>query len=100
MNLTKVTRQIIIARQEGLVVKEMQDEMLVYDLQSHQAHCLNKTAAFIWEHCDGETTIEELAKRMSEEWHTPVEVNSIWLCLKQLEQAKLLQTRLAEPEAG
>jgi hypothetical protein len=29
------------------VVQEMPDEVLVYDLKRHKAHCLNKTAAFV-----------------------------------------------------
>ena len=35
-----------IARSNGLVVQEMPDEVLVYDLDSNKAHCLNETAAF------------------------------------------------------
>jgi hypothetical protein len=42
-----------VARREGLVVKELGDEVLVYDLQRHQAHCLNRAAARVWSQCDG-----------------------------------------------
>ena len=31
-------------RTEGLVVKELEDEVLVYDLERHRAHCLNAPA--------------------------------------------------------
>ena len=36
------------ARQEGLLVQEVPDEVLVYDTASHKAHCLNRTAAVVW----------------------------------------------------
>jgi len=46
------------ARQEGLLVRELNDETLVYDLFNigHKAHCLNSTAALIWKYCDGQTS--------------------------------------------
>ena len=36
------------ARQDELVVEELQDETLVYDLERHKARCLNRTAALVW----------------------------------------------------
>lgn len=42
-----------MARQSGLVVQEMPDEVLVYDMDTNKAHCLNQSAAFIWKSCDG-----------------------------------------------
>ena len=38
------------ARTEGLVVTELPDELLVYDLERHRAHCLNPTAALVFKH--------------------------------------------------
>ena len=40
--------QYPVARKSGLVVQEMPDEVLVYDLNSNKAHCLNQTAASVW----------------------------------------------------
>ncbi len=42
-----------LARKADLVTKEVADEVLVYDLKSHKAHCLNQTAALVWKYCDG-----------------------------------------------
>jgi len=41
--------QIPVARKEGLVIQETSEEVLVYDLTSNKAHCLNQTtrAAFV-----------------------------------------------------
>jgi hypothetical protein len=40
-------------REEGLIVREVGDEVIVYDLDRHEAHCLNPEAAEIWNACDG-----------------------------------------------
>jgi hypothetical protein len=80
-----------------LLVQELPDEVLVYDLKRSKAHCLNETAAFVWNHCDGRTAVPELATLMEEEWGKPVGEEVVWLALKQLSRANLL----SEPiEAG
>jgi len=53
-----------LARQDRLVVQELSEEVLVYDLDRHRAHCLNRTAALIWRHCDGSTSVAEMARRL------------------------------------
>ena len=88
-----------LAREEELVVQELSDEVLIYDLRQHKAHCLNQTAAFVWNHCDGETTADQIAKLMEEEWNTPVSEEAIWFTLDKLGKADLLQERIALPQA-
>jgi hypothetical protein len=39
----------------------MDDELLVCDVPSDAAHLLNETAARVWEACDGERDLAELA---------------------------------------
>lgn len=85
------------ARRQGLVVQELPDELLMYDLKRHKAHCLNRTAAFVWNHCDGQTTVDELAKLMETEWHTPVSEDAVWLALDKLSKADLLEERVVLP---
>ena len=60
------------ARKSQLVTKEVGGEMLVYDRNSDEAHCLNATAARVWANCDGLTTIEEMAQLLEDEMKTPV----------------------------
>ena len=60
-------------RTNGLVVTELQDEVLVYDLERHRAHCLNPTAAFVFRRCDGRTSVRELARAFHAEGHGPDE---------------------------
>ena len=50
------------ARSEKLTVQELPEETLVFDHQSNKAHCLNRTTAMIWKHCDGRTSPAVLAR--------------------------------------
>jgi hypothetical protein len=49
------------ARQDGLLVETVGEELLLYDQTSHTAHCLSPIAAGVWRHCDGEHDVTELA---------------------------------------
>ena len=49
------------ARSAGLVVRDVAGETIVYDKDSHRAHCLNSTAAFVFRHADGRRTTEDIA---------------------------------------
>jgi hypothetical protein len=46
---------------KGLVVRDLREEVVVYDTRSHRAHCLNSTAAFVFRHADGRRTDAEIA---------------------------------------
>lgn len=49
-------------RWDGLRVHEIDGEALVYDQHSADTHHLNETAYFVWNHCDGERTLNEIAR--------------------------------------
>jgi hypothetical protein len=50
------------ARQDGLLEEVVGEELLLYDQESHTAHCLSPIAARVWRHCDGEHDVTELAQ--------------------------------------
>jgi hypothetical protein len=50
------------ARQDGLLVDAVGEELLLYDQNSHTAHCLSPIAACVWRHCDGKRDVTELAE--------------------------------------
>ena len=79
------------ARRLGLVIEELPDELLVYDTERHQAHCLNQSAACIWKHCDGQTMPGELAERVAEALGVPITEDVIWHALGQLDEFHLLE---------
>jgi hypothetical protein len=80
-------------RKEKLIIDELPDEVLVYDLDRHKAHCLNQTAAMVWRRCDGKTQPAEIARRLQSELDQPFNVEMVWLALRQLNKINLL----AEP---
>ena len=82
------------ARQAGLIVKELEDETLVYDLERDEAHCLNQTAALVWKHCDGRASVGEIATRIGNELNETVDPNVVWLALAQLRKRRLLAERI------
>ena len=87
------------ARKEGLLVHELSGEVLVYDLDRHKAHCLNKTAALVWERCDGKTSVPQLVQQLETTLKTPVDEEVVWLAVDQLGKSRLLQEKIA-PETG
>jgi Coenzyme PQQ synthesis protein D (PqqD) len=87
------------ARDNELVFQEIEDELLVYDLKRHQAHCLNRTAALIWENCDGKKTVRGLARLLEQKSGVVTDEEVVWLGLSQLNKSHLLQEEIA-PSAG
>jgi hypothetical protein len=88
------------ARKEGLVIEELPDEVLVYDLKRDKAHCLNPMAALVWRHCDGETSMADMVRLLQAKLKTPVDEELVWFALDQLEKSLLLQERLTRPQGG
>jgi Coenzyme PQQ synthesis protein D (PqqD) len=86
-----------LARSEGLVIKELPDEVLVYDLDSDRAHCLNQTAAYVWQNCNGKNSAAEIARVVEAKLDSPVDEKIVWLALDQLGRNHLLDYQPARP---
>src|SRR6266849_4012723 len=95
--MNEIHRPLPKARRNQLVRKELGREMLVYDRRSDQAHCLNATAALVWAHCDGLTTVAEMARLLEDEIKTPVADEVVWFALAQLRKSRLLQESWGRP---
>lgn len=85
------------SRTSGLVLKEVEGELLIYDLESNKAHCLNETAARIWRHCDGETTVAEACASLSKAAGSEFDQKLIWYALDQFANINLLDTNITPP---
>ena len=88
------------ARKEGLVVQRVEDEVLVYDQDRHKAHCLNETAAAVWKHCDGKTTVDEISILLEKQLRMPVDKDVLEFGLDQLEKAQLLEEPISRASNG
>ncbi len=92
--------QVPVARKEGLVIQETSEEVLVYDLTSNKAHCLNQTAAFVWKSCDGNNSIPEISKLLEKDSGAAIHEDLIWLAIDQLNEKNLLEKEMASSFAG
>ena len=82
------------ARSADLVVEQLPEETLVYDLARHKAFCLGPRTAWVWRQCDGKTTVHEIAKRLARELREPVGEEVIWVALRRLARAHLVEESL------
>ena len=85
------------ARKSGLIIQEVDGEVLIYDQVSNKAHCLNQTAAKVWKYCDGETTLADACSALSRDLETPVNEKLIWYAVDQFSKDKLLEQGIAPP---
>jgi hypothetical protein len=84
---------------EQLVVEDLTDETLVYDLERHRAHCLNPAATLVWRACDGRTSVAEAAARLERELRLVGGKALVWNALDQLARAHLLEPGAVLPPA-
>lgn len=89
-----------MARKTGLVVQEMPDEVLVYDLDTNKAHCLNQSAAFIWSSCDGKNSVMDIVQQFESNGRGKVTEDFVWLAIDQLNENGLLENKVAPRFVG
>jgi hypothetical protein len=90
-----------VARKDKLTTSELPEETLVYDLESHKLHCLNRPSALVWRHCDGRHDLAALEALLARELGLSAEeaAAAARLALEQLGRRNLLQEAPA-PAAG
>ena len=87
----KSARRLPRAVKDNLVIRELDDETLVYDLSRDEAHCLNHTAALVWDQCDGKTTAKQAAQALHAKLGEPIDSDLVWLAVKQLQRYHLVE---------
>lgn len=78
-------------RNENIVVQEIEKEILIYDLKTNKALCLNETSAIIYGLCNGNRSVTEIADLMSVKLKTLVSEEFVWLTLNELKREDLLE---------
>src|ERR1700686_2958365 len=86
-----------LARKEELLIERLSDEVLVYDLARKRAHCLNQAAALIWDHCDGKTSVVEMAGILRVSLNAPVDEELVLFGLREIGRKHLLQEPVMPP---
>ena len=51
----------IPSRSQVILSRELDNEMVLFDPRTNKLHSLNPTACFVWQHCDGITSVDMLA---------------------------------------
>ena len=92
--------QVPIARSSGLVIQEVPDEVLVYDVDNDKAHCLNQTAAVIWKSCDGRNSVTDIARILGAKTGKTVTDDLVWLAIDQFNENNLLEKQVEARFAG
>ncbi len=85
------------ARTDNLVIRELDDETLVYDMERDEAHCLNQTAALVWKRCDGKSTATQAARSLKKELDAPFDADLVWLAVSQLRRFHLVEGKTESP---
>ena len=79
------------ARNQNIVIQELDAEVLIYDLESNTAFCLNPTAAMVWKHCNGNSTFAEVIDDFDKNLKQKITEDFVWLTLDHIKQNNLLE---------
>lgn len=74
-----------LARTAEIVLQELGEEILIYDLKTHKAYNLNETSSIVYRACDGKTAFDELKHK------TKFTDDIIFLALDELKKENLLE---------
>ena len=71
----------------------------VFDHQQQQTYALNTTSVLVWQHCDGQTTPEQLMELLRQKCNVSrAQAEQLtWLALDELGKANLLEPEVARP---
>lgn len=84
-------------RRDNLLVQKVGEEVIVYDLASHRAHSLNRTASLVFEKLDGKRPIDGVAKDLGKALGRPASKELVAAAVNELASADLLQPGAALP---
>jgi hypothetical protein len=92
------------ARKDRLIIKELPDETLVYDLDTDKAHCLNVSASLVWKKCNGSRHVSEIAQSLGDSLEVDAAEDDkeqiVWFALAQLDKFKLLENQGIVPASA
>ncbi|MCZ8192739.1 MAG: PqqD family protein [Microcystis sp.] len=91
-----------IVRKENLIIQAVGEELIVYDQIRNTSHCLNGTAGKVWRYCNGENTVQDMARLLQKELPRAVvqdvDVEGlVWQALEDLENCHLIEGYNSSP---
>jgi len=85
-----------VPRRKKMILRELNDECLLYDEITNHAHCLNQFAAEVWKLCDGTNNIAEITLALGEKLNSRVEEHLIWMAVRRFQKCGLLLNAIPE----
>ncbi len=82
-------------RRDDLLTTKLDDEVVVYDPETKQAHSLNRLAVSVWNHADNAETVADLQEKVSNDVGIPINEAAVLNALRKLERAHLLLDKVA-----
>ena len=61
-------------QREDIHTRVVDEEVVILDRQQNLIHQLNGTATYIWDCCDGSTSLQEIAIQFAEAFDVPQEI--------------------------
>jgi hypothetical protein len=84
----------VLVRAEGLDVNEVTDGYVIYQIEADRVHYLNKTAAIVFELCDGARGADEIVARVGKMFEVEGTADGeIEACLQSLIKEGLVLSR-------
>lgn len=84
-------------RRQNIVIQEFENEILLYELKTNRAFCLNETSALVWRACDGTKNVAQISDEISAFLKIPVGEDLVWLALEQLKKDDLIECDFQSP---
>ncbi|MCA1645963.1 MAG: PqqD family protein [Chloroflexi bacterium] len=94
MRSERAASSVPAARSGGLLIEHVEDETVVYDLKTKEAHCLKAIAAYVFRNADGHASIADIAARAENDLGASVSEHDVADAISQLEQIGLVVTPL------
>ena len=81
-----------------VIVRVVDHETVVLDRQGELIHQLNETAGYIWDRCDGESTVADITNQLAEAFSVDPETarKDGAVIVSQLQQLNLLEAQSRE----
>jgi hypothetical protein len=79
-----------VSRRDGVLTHEVDGELVVYDQENDTAHRLNPVAAKVWQNCDGQRSVADLAELLGSD-AAPDGAAVVKQALGELDRANLLE---------
>lgn len=92
-----MTTPMPLARTAELIIQEVDQECLVYDLSRNKALSLNELSTLIWKYCDGSTSVANVASIIELKAKTKIDEDFIWLAISDLQKNNLLAGEVNRP---